>query len=246
MSLLPQTSNAPVPQPVTAVPGQIFSTTTGSSIDPGAEHRGFDFRHFWHSLLEKLWIVALCVLAGFFLALGYLARTPKLYQARIVLEVDVQDPTPIRADDSSSRMRTMFLASQEAMRTIEQNLVNRSLLARVIRAEGLAEDGGRTLLGRSTTNNEEKSAAKVTPAPSDPSTSTLASQPTFTPLEEGLAGAFSGFEFRLADMEQSTQLLRLVSHSLHVPHRSPPSQTERGVGLTPTPLQRSSSSRTNS
>src|SRR5438874_39635 len=38
--------------------------------------RGFDFRQLWHSIIEKIWIVALCVLAGLFLALGYLARTP--------------------------------------------------------------------------------------------------------------------------------------------------------------------------
>ena len=40
----------------------------------------FDFRRFWHSFVERIWIVAICVLAGLFLALGYLARTPKLYQ----------------------------------------------------------------------------------------------------------------------------------------------------------------------
>ena len=43
----------------------------------------FDIRRFWHSFVERIWIVAICVLAGFFLALGYLARTPKLYQATV-------------------------------------------------------------------------------------------------------------------------------------------------------------------
>ncbi|MEP6809376.1 MAG: polysaccharide biosynthesis tyrosine autokinase [Chthoniobacterales bacterium] len=182
------------PPPLAAPAGQTFSTTTGAWIDPQAERRGFDFRHFWHSLLEKLWIVGLCVLAGLFLALGYLARTPKLYQGHIVLEVDVQDPTPIRSDDSSNRMRTMFLASQEAMRTIEQNLINRSLLARVIRSEGLSEDGGRALLGQSVIENEPRRAPTATPAPvASPSAAPLfASQMSFTPLEEGLAGALSG------------------------------------------------------
>ena len=47
------------------------------------------------------------------------------------------------------RMRSMFLASQEALRTIEQNLTNRTMLARVIRSEGLADDGGAALLGAS-------------------------------------------------------------------------------------------------
>lgn len=177
------------------VPGQIFSTTSGATIDPAMERRGFDFRHFWHSLLEKLWIVGLCVLAGLFLALGYLAKTPKLYQGRIVLEVDVQDPTPIRSDDSSSRMRTMFLASQEAMRTIEQTLTNRSLLARVVRAEGLAADGGRALFGKTISEEEARKLPKSTLEPA--ATASPAAGPSFlaqnfTPLEEGLAGALAG------------------------------------------------------
>src|SRR5438270_4529402 len=160
-----QTSFAPLPAPAPVLPGQIFSTTTGAAIDAHGERRGFDFRHFWHSLVERLWIVVLCVLAGFFLSLGYLAKTPKLYQGHIVLEVDVQDPTPIRSEDPTMRMRSMFLASQEALRTIEQNLTNRGLLARVVRSENLADDGGRALLGVS---GDEKAKAKQQPKPSTP------------------------------------------------------------------------------
>src|SRR5947209_17395642 len=141
------------------VPGQGFSTTTGTHIEATPERRGFDFRHFWHSLVEKIWIVALCVIAGFICSLVYLARTPKLYQGHVVLEVDVQDPTPIRSEDPTMRLRAMFLASQEALRTIEQNLTNRGLLSRVVRSEGLAEDGGRALLGRSATDDDGKKAA---------------------------------------------------------------------------------------
>src|SRR6476659_1645159 len=114
----------------------------------GLEQRGrMDFRHVWHTVLEKLWILILCTIAGLFLAIGYLARTPKLYQGHVVLEVDIQEPTVVRSDDMSSRMRSAFLASQDALRTIEQNLTNRTLLARVIRSEGLADDDGRALLG---------------------------------------------------------------------------------------------------
>ena len=97
----------------------------------------FDFRRFWHSFIERIWIVAICVLAGLFLALGYLARTPKLYQGHTVLEVEFQEPSFLPTDDSTTRMRSMFLASQEALRTIEQNLTNQTLLSRVVRAEGL-------------------------------------------------------------------------------------------------------------
>src|SRR5436305_10481465 len=111
--------------------------------------RGFNLRAFWHSLLERLWIIILCVLAGLFISVAYLARTPKVYQSHSVLEVDFQEPTVAATEDNPMRMRSMFLASQEALRTIEQNLTNRQMLARVIRSEGLAEDGGAGLLGKS-------------------------------------------------------------------------------------------------
>jgi len=155
--------------------------------------RGFDFRQLWHSIIEKIWIVALCVLAGLFLALGYLARTPKLYQGHTVLEVEFQEPTVVSTEDSTSRMRSSFLASQEAMRTIEQNLTNQTLLARVVRSEGLAEDGGRALLGQNITSRD---ASKATPRPvASPTANKIDNTigvTTFTPLEEALGGAAAG------------------------------------------------------
>ena len=154
---------------------------------------GFDFRRLWHSLIEKIWIVALCVLAGLFLALGYLARTPKLYQGHTVLEVEFQEPRVVPTEESASRMGSMFLASQEAMRTIEQNLTNETLLARVIRSEGLAEDGGRALLGQNITGRD---AAKATPRPlASPTQNKMdnaSGVTTFTPLEEALGRAIKG------------------------------------------------------
>ena len=63
----------------------VLSDLTGHYTD-GLQR--FDFRRFWHSFLERIWIVAICILAGLFLALGYLARTPKLYQGHTVLEVE--------------------------------------------------------------------------------------------------------------------------------------------------------------
>jgi uncharacterized protein involved in exopolysaccharide biosynthesis/Mrp family chromosome partitioning ATPase len=138
---------------ISAVPAPSKTAAATPSPNPSLGSVGYetrnrtDFRHLWHTVLEKLWILILCTIAGLFLALGYLARTPKLYQGHIVLEVDVQEPTLVRAEDSASRIRSMFLASQDALRTIEQNLTNRTLLARVIRSEGLADDEGRALLG---------------------------------------------------------------------------------------------------
>jgi polysaccharide biosynthesis transport protein len=178
-------------------PASSTSSAASAAVETTMEpQRGFNFRQFWHALLERLWIVVLCLLAGLFIALGYLARTPKSYQSHAVLEVDFQEPTMVVGEESAARMRSMFLASQEALRTIEQNLTNRSLLARVVRAENLAEDGGAAFLGGQSSSSASKAIA---PAGSNAThNSNTKTEPnvvggmTFTPLEEGLAGALSG------------------------------------------------------
>src|SRR2546423_4900498 len=164
-----------------------------ANVDFGEQKRGLDFPRLWHAVVERIWIVVLCIVAGLFLALGYLARTPKLYQGHIVLEVEFQEPSLGGADEPASRMRSMFLASQEALRTIEQNLSNRTLLARVVRAEGLADDGGKALLGQSvtTTTDSSKTISKSAGLPGEKLDESSAA-PSFTPLEEGLGGAIMG------------------------------------------------------
>src|SRR5256886_14052959 len=108
--------------------------------------------------------------------------------------------------DSPMRMRSMFLASQEALRTIEQNLTNRQMLARVIRAEGLADDEGKALLGSA---RGETPTEKVTPVPSKGART----QPnavegmTFTPMENALAGALSTMV--KANIRRGTRLIDL-------------------------------------
>lgn len=153
----------------------------------------FDIRRFWHTFVERIWIVAICVLAGFFIALGYLARTPKLYQGHSVLEVEFQEPSFLPTDDSTTRMRSMFLASQEALRTIEQNLTNQTLLSRVVRSENLAADGGRALLGETVVIDKKSSPTQRTETPQPGAkTQSVGGGTTFTPLEEGLGRAMAG------------------------------------------------------
>ena len=169
--------------------------------------RGFNLRAFWHSFVERIWIVALCVVAGLFIGLGYLSRTPKTYQSHAVLEVDFQEPTIASTEDNPMRMRSMFLASQEALRTIEQNMTNRQMLARVIRAEGLADDGGTAMLGISLNADHSKSsspAPKSSPARTQPD---AVQGMTFTPMEDALAGALSGMV--KANIRRGTRLIDL-------------------------------------
>ena len=180
-------------------PAQASSLQAVTRVHPAVDamtdvpRAGFNLRRFWHSLVERIWIVAICVAAGFFIALGYLARTPKTYQAHAVLEVDFQQPTFVSGEDTPMRMRSLFLASQEALRTIEQNLTNREMLARVIRAEGLAEDSGSALLGTgASTDSSKKNSSPPKPAVGSRDQPNVVAGLTFTPMEEALAGALSG------------------------------------------------------
>src|SRR5437667_1672595 len=183
--------------------------------DAVEQRRAFDLQQFWHCLLERIWIVALCVLAGLFLALGYLARTPKLYQGHTVLEVEFQEPSILATDDSTTRMRSMFLASQEALRTIEQNLTNQTLLSRVVRSEGLAEDGGRALLGQSVVKDKASSQTqRADPSPAGNKTQNAGGVTTFTPLEEALGRAMAGMV--KPAIRRGTRLI-----DLYVTHRDP-------------------------
>lgn len=202
--------------PVTSANASTTSRPANPALDVMMEpQRGFSLRAFWHALLERIWIVALCLLAGLFIALGYLGKTPKKYQAHAVLEVDFQEPTFIAGEDMAARMRSMFLASQEALRTIEQNLTNRQMLSRVIRSEGLADDNGVALVGSSV----RREAGKASPSPSDQK-SAARTQPnlvegmTFTPTEDALAGALSGMV--KATIRRGTRLI-----DLYVTNRDP-------------------------
>jgi len=206
-------------------PAQSVTGTTGpsNSEKPVAPLAGqyaeglqrVDFRRFWHSFVERIWIVAICVLAGLFLALGYLARTPKLYQGHTVLEVEFQEPSVLATDDSTTRMRSMFLASQEALRTIEQNLTNQTLLSRVVRSEGLAEDGGRALLGQSlVTDKASSQTQRADPSPAGNKTQNAGGVTTFTPLEEALGRAMAGMV--KPAIRRGTRLI-----DLYVTHRDP-------------------------
>ena len=109
-------SSTPANPATPPAPARAINPAIDAMMEP---QRGFNLRQFWHAFLERIWIVALCLLAGLFVALGYLSRTPKTYQAHSVLEVDFQEPTVVAASsDAAARTRSMFLASQEALRTI--------------------------------------------------------------------------------------------------------------------------------
>ncbi len=106
--------------------------------EPGFESAepGFDYRMFLHQLLSKSWIIVLCLVAALVAGGAYLYRTPKLYQSHLTLEVDMQEQriAPVEG------INTQNLASLDQLRTIEQNLRNRTLMERIARVDNLANN----------------------------------------------------------------------------------------------------------
>ena len=97
--------------------------------------------------VERLWIVGLCAPAGLFVALVRGGRTPKAAPNRTQSSRSISRSLP-SCGRCPHRMRLMSLASQEALRTIEQNLTNRETVVCVIRnRKGLADDDGKKLSG---------------------------------------------------------------------------------------------------
>jgi polysaccharide biosynthesis transport protein len=113
---------------------------SGKSIDQLSElfqaQTSFDYRHFLHFAISKSWILLLLLLAGLLIAISYVARTPKVYQARQVLEVDVAPQSIVNIQD----VRPQNLGALDQLRTIEQNLGNRSLMQRIVRALDLTRN----------------------------------------------------------------------------------------------------------
>jgi succinoglycan biosynthesis transport protein ExoP len=202
---MPIRASAPVPPP------HVLPVIT--PVAPAATHRGvmqqLDLRHLWHVILRRLWVIVVCCLAGLFLALGYLARTPKTYQSHLGLEVEFQEPSNLPGEQATELMRSTFLASQESLRTIEETLTSPTLLARVIRSENLASDGGISLLGRN-----------IAPAPAaaaseqDTNANSSLAGLTYTRLEQRLATQLS--EMVKASIRRGTRLI-----DVYVDNRDP-------------------------
>ena len=99
---MPDESKITPMSPVASPSGNSVVPTIRGFGSLGAETeftRGIDFRHLWHVVQERLWLVVLCTVVGLVLALGYLARTPKLYQGHTVLEVEMAEPSLLATED---------------------------------------------------------------------------------------------------------------------------------------------------
>ena len=112
---------------------------------------GIDFQEIYHLLREKAWIVVLCVVVAGALAGAYIMKTPKIYAARTLVQIDQARRKVVNIEEISRE----DLSSLELLKTIEQNMANGVLLKRVIDVLNLSpEQLGFAGTGRAYSENE--------------------------------------------------------------------------------------------
>ena len=95
-----------------------------------------DLSRTWHALIERVWVVPLCLVISLTLGFAYLRRAPVLYSATTTVQVQ-QDQAPVFKIDN---VRFEDLQALDFLQTIAQTLKTRPLLARVAESNNLAAD----------------------------------------------------------------------------------------------------------
>src|SRR5215472_14018556 len=97
-----------------------------------------DLRRTWHALVEKAWIITLCLVV--FLALGaaYLRGLPVLYSSTATIAVEQDQQRFLKAENDNYQPDD--LQSLDFLQTIAQSLKARPLLERVADTNNLAQD----------------------------------------------------------------------------------------------------------
>jgi succinoglycan biosynthesis transport protein ExoP len=107
-------------------------------LQPLGESIGeIDLIRIYYTLRSQVWIVLTCVGVGLLLGAAYLWHTPKIYEGQAVIQVGRAERKVVNIDG----VDTDNLESVEALRTLEQNLSNWTLLERVVRNPKLGLTG---------------------------------------------------------------------------------------------------------
>ena len=108
-----------------------------------------DLRGIYYAFRERLLTIIFCGLAGLIGALIYLYFAPRLYRSQAIVQIEQAEKKVVKFND----VDTQDLQNAETLKTIEANLTNWSLLARVSKnpqlhltpaAFAMAERPGRT------------------------------------------------------------------------------------------------------
>lgn len=107
-----------------------------NAVRPPAPSTGFDFKRLYHTLIERLWLVAICVVLAVLVTAGYIRRQPTLYSASAVVQVEQDEARVVKVE----KFQSDDLRFPDALRTIEQTLKSRTVLERVVDSLKLHQD----------------------------------------------------------------------------------------------------------
>ena len=116
--------NAPAPDP--------FDPLQQESSEP------FDWRHYLHIIVEKWWIVCLCLLLGAILSIFLISREKSLYGARAVLFIEQKKEQIL--NDRLQTVRDDEVRSIDMINTIVETLNSYPMALRVAKRLELAKD----------------------------------------------------------------------------------------------------------
>jgi succinoglycan biosynthesis transport protein ExoP len=109
---------------------------TPSVHRPPTPATGFDIKRLYHTLIERSWLIAICLVLAVLLTLGYIQRQPVLYAANAVVQIEQEEARVVKVE----KIQTEDLRWMDALRTIEQTLKGRAVLERVAESLKLAQN----------------------------------------------------------------------------------------------------------
>ena len=109
--------------------------STPRSSEPQNSNQ-IDFRALYYTLRERAWIIALCLVVTGLGAAAYLMRAPKIYAAKVVLQVEQNEQKILKIEN----IQQDDAHSLEFLKTVEQTLQNRAMIERVLDKNNLAKD----------------------------------------------------------------------------------------------------------
>lgn len=96
----------------------------------------FDFRNLYHTLLEKLWLILICLIGAAVLTGVYIHKSPRIYASTATLQVEQEEQRVVKVE----KVRSEDLRGFEVLKTFEQTLSSRPVLMRVVMVNNLHTD----------------------------------------------------------------------------------------------------------
>ncbi|MCP5523060.1 MAG: polysaccharide biosynthesis tyrosine autokinase [Verrucomicrobiales bacterium] len=103
----------------------------------GGSFSSMTLRHYWHVLLERRWLVILVLMMAIAGSVGYVVKAPRIFQAGARLQIDPETETQVNLREGYGGISRI---DQDYLQTQYKNLLSRSLLERVVKAERLDQD----------------------------------------------------------------------------------------------------------